>query len=369
MVVLLRAARKALPRKLVMPAGPTQPHGAAAQRSPAQTAAELDVRVGRAALAAPIHPPRMHPSGAAIRIGERELYLEREGRGQRLLLLAGLGPAGSHAVFHPAFTNLAADHEVIYLDLFGRGRSGKPAHLDEIDFAGDAHDVAGLLELLGPSHVYGFSYGGLLAQQLALDRPGLVRSLALANTLHSPEMWQANHANINRELENQYPEVWEQILALRAGGIPSTAPEMQRLFAAAMRLVRFYNPDNAEKLAHLAEEDSAQGESKDLAGARGERRGAHVSRSRRRAAVVRDSRHPRLPTAAARNLLPDAHRRRPLRPGALSALPARAGFVCAASALPDARAQRLVRACRGTGNALRGGARADRNREMIGSPA
>ena len=213
----------------------------------------MDVRVGRAALAAPIHPPRMHPSGAAIRIGERELYLEREGRGQRLLLLAGLGPAGSHAVFHPAFTNLAADHEVIYVDLFGRGRSGKPAHLDEIDFAGDAHDVAGLLELLGPSHVYGFSYGGLLAQQLALDRPGLVRSLALANTLHSPEMWQANHANINRELENQYPEVWEQILALRAGGIPSTAPEMQRLFAAAMRLVRFYNPDNAEKLAHLAE--------------------------------------------------------------------------------------------------------------------
>jgi proline iminopeptidase len=104
-----------------------------------------------------------------------------------------------------------------------------------------------------PRTSYGFSYGGLLAQQLALDRPELVRSLALANTLHSPEMWQANHANINCELENQFPEVWEEILGLRARGIPSTAPEVQRLFAAAMRLVRFYNPDNAGKLAHLAE--------------------------------------------------------------------------------------------------------------------
>jgi proline iminopeptidase len=75
-----------------------------------------------------------------------------------------------------------------------------------------------------------------------------VRRLVLANTVHSAEMWQKNHENINRELELQYPEVWEQVLALRAEGVRSTDPRVQRLYAVHSKLVRFYNPDNAAKL-------------------------------------------------------------------------------------------------------------------------
>jgi len=200
-------------------------------------------------------PTVPHAPGDLVTVRGRNLWLEREGGGEPVLLLAGLGPAGSHAVFHPGFTPLSSDHEVLYLDLYGRGRSDRPKELAEITFESDVADVAGAIEAAGrgPVHVYGFSYGGLLAQALALRHPQLVRSLVLANTLHSPEMWQANHANINRELANQFPEVWEQILELRKRGLPSTAPEMQRLFAAAMRLVRFYNPDNAERLIGLSE--------------------------------------------------------------------------------------------------------------------
>lgn len=196
-----------------------------------------------------------HPPGASVPVRGHDLWVEREGRGEPVLLLAGFGPSGSHAIFHPAFTELSRDHEVLYCDLHGRGRSARPASLSEITFASDVEDAAALIEALdrGPVHVYGFSYGGLLAQALALRHPRLVRSLALANTLHSPEMWQANHANINRELANQHPELWDQILGLRRKGVPSTAPEMQRLFAAATRLVRFFNPDNAEALAGLSE--------------------------------------------------------------------------------------------------------------------
>jgi proline iminopeptidase len=61
-------------------------------------------------------------------------------------------------------------------------------------------------------------------------------------------MWQKNHENINRELANQYPEVWARILELRGRGVRSTDPRMQALYAVHSRLVRFYNPDMADKL-------------------------------------------------------------------------------------------------------------------------
>lgn len=177
--------------------------------------------------------------------------METEGAGPPLLLLAGLGPAGSHVIFHPFFTGLADTHRLIYVDLHGRGRSDRPDDLTSITFADDVADVAELISTLalGPVHLYGFSYGGLLGQALALDHPELLRSLTIANSLHSPEMWQANHANINTELARQYPDVWDTITALRAQGVKSTDPELAAQFAVAARLVRFYNPDHAGLLA------------------------------------------------------------------------------------------------------------------------
>ena len=190
-----------------------------------------------------------HPPGRHVDVGGHRLWIETEGAGDRVVLLAGLGPAGSHVVFHPHLGPLADVAEVVYVDLYGRGRSDVPADLREITFAGDVADVARLLTELGPSHLYGFSYGGLLAQAVALDRPDLVRTLVLANSLHSPEMWQLNHENINREIANQAPDVWEQIQRLRREGLPSTDPRMQEQFAVHGKLVRFFNPDNAALLA------------------------------------------------------------------------------------------------------------------------
>jgi proline-specific peptidase len=189
-----------------------------------------------------------HPEGTYRTVRGHRLWTETEGEGPLLVLLAGLGPAGSHLVFHPTFSALADGYRVMYVDLHGRGRSDHPDDPREITFAGDVADVAALLEQVGPAHLYGFSYGGLITQALALDHPELVRSVVLANTLHSPWMWQLNHENINREIANQFPEVWERIEALHAAGVPSTDPAMRAEFAVHGRIVRFFDPDKAALL-------------------------------------------------------------------------------------------------------------------------
>ena len=204
---------------------------------------------GVAAASSLASPPIVHAPGRHVPVRGTRLWIEEEGAGEPVLLLAG-GPASSHLVFHPAFGALAESHRVIYLDYRGRGRSEPVEDPRTISFAGDVADVAELVRALapGPVSVYGFSYGGMVAQALALDHPELVRRLVLANTLHSPEMWQRNHENINRELELQYPEVWDRILAFRRHGVPSTDPRVQELYAVHSRLCRFYDPDNAARL-------------------------------------------------------------------------------------------------------------------------
>ncbi|HZS61688.1 MAG TPA: alpha/beta fold hydrolase [Gemmatimonadaceae bacterium] len=187
-----------------------------------------------------------HASGQYVDIPGGRLWVESEGSGEPLLLLSG-GPASSHLTFHPYFSALADQFRVLYLDYRGRGKSTSTG---PITFADDVADIEAVRQALGLPHlnVYGFSYGGMVAMEYALSHPSRVRRLILANTLHSPEMWQRNHENINREIANQFPEVWEKILALRAQGVKSTDARVQALYAVHGPLVRFYNPDNVKKL-------------------------------------------------------------------------------------------------------------------------
>jgi proline iminopeptidase len=191
-----------------------------------------------------------HPPGRLVTVRDTQLWVETEGLGDPLILLAG-GPANSHVSFHPFFSPLADQCQIIYYDYRGRGRSERIADVHTITFAGDVEDLEGLRQALGLERInlYGFSYGGMIAQAYALEHPERVSHLILANTVHSAEMWQRNHENLNRELENQYPELWEQIQALRAEGCLASDPEMESLFAKHGPLIRWYNPDNVSLLA------------------------------------------------------------------------------------------------------------------------
>jgi pimeloyl-ACP methyl ester carboxylesterase len=82
----------------------------------------------------------------------------------------------------PAVTNsLAADHEVILFDNAGVGASGGEAPHTVTE---TTRHCVGFCRALGLKriNVVGFSLGGMIAQQLALDHPDLVQRLILLGT-------------------------------------------------------------------------------------------------------------------------------------------------------------------------------------------
>jgi pimeloyl-ACP methyl ester carboxylesterase len=108
------------------------------------------------------------------------LYYEIHGTGQPLLFIHGLGSCVRNWEFQiPEFSK---SHQVITFDLRGHGQSDKPSGPYSLPmFAADAID---LLKALGidSTHVVGISLGGAIAFQLALDAPGLVKTLTIVNS-------------------------------------------------------------------------------------------------------------------------------------------------------------------------------------------
>lgn len=82
----------------------------------------------------------------------------------------------------PAVTNgLAADHEVILFDNAGVGASGGKTPYTVVEMTRDCVAFCRALGLKA-IHVVGFSLGGMIAQQLALEHPQLVQRLILMGT-------------------------------------------------------------------------------------------------------------------------------------------------------------------------------------------
>jgi pimeloyl-ACP methyl ester carboxylesterase len=108
--------------------------------------------------------------------GALQLYCERHGDGHPLVLLHGaFGTIESS--FGALLPALARHFEVIAVELQGHGRTrdtGRP-----LTYPGMAADLAALLEVLGipRAHLAGYSMGGAVAVQLALDHPELTGRL------------------------------------------------------------------------------------------------------------------------------------------------------------------------------------------------
>src|SRR5258708_308287 len=111
--------------------------------------------------------------------GTRIAWSER-GSGPPLLLIQGLGYASWG--WEPVVAPLAECFRVVLFDNRGIGGSDSPP--GPYTAAALAEDAAAVLEAAGAerAHVVGASLGGMIAQQLVLDRPELVDRLVLACT-------------------------------------------------------------------------------------------------------------------------------------------------------------------------------------------
>jgi len=143
--------------------------------------------------------PKPSKSGHAS-VNGVNYYYAIYGTGEPLLLLHG-------GMFHiemfgPNLTKLAQSRKVIGVDLQGHGRT--PLGDREISLVDIGNDMAGVLKKLGydKADVLGYSMGGGVALQFAIQHPEMVRRLVLVSTPFSQEGF--------------YPEMLPQQAALSA---------------------------------------------------------------------------------------------------------------------------------------------------------
>ncbi|HEY3067978.1 MAG TPA: alpha/beta fold hydrolase [Methylomirabilota bacterium] len=120
-----------------------------------------------------------------VRVGDVELFYAEAGAGDPVVLIMGFG--GDHVAWGFQTPVFAERYRVIAFDNRGAGQSDCP----DVPYTTRqmAEDTVGLLDALSieRAHVIGCSMGGLIAQELALNHPGRVRSLQLHCTYGRPD--------------------------------------------------------------------------------------------------------------------------------------------------------------------------------------
>jgi len=119
-----------------------------------------------------------------LHVNDIDLYYEITGAGEPLLFLHGHGSSSRDWEFQVGY--FAKHYRVITCDVRGFGKSSKPYGPYSLRLF--AEDTASLLQALGigPAHVVGISMGGMIAFELVLGFPQLVKSLVIVNSY--PEM-------------------------------------------------------------------------------------------------------------------------------------------------------------------------------------
>jgi 3-oxoadipate enol-lactonase len=151
-----------------------------------------------------------------VQAGDVRIAYERIGTGPPLLLMHGA--EANRQMFDALAAQLAGRFTVIAYDQRDCGDTEAPATCATLaDLAADAAALVRALDY-PKAHVFGSSFGGRVAQALALLHPEAVDRLVLGSTWPLPEAY-----------ESLYPEGAAAIGALR-GRLPASAEELATWF-------------------------------------------------------------------------------------------------------------------------------------------
>lgn len=166
--------------------------------------------------------------------GVVRIAFERQGAGPPLLLMHGA--EASRLMFAPLMPHLARHFTVIAFDQRDCGDTeGPEAGSTLADLADDAWRLVESLGL-GRVHVFGSSFGGRVAQALALRHPAAVDRLVLGSTWPLPEAYEALCPDASRlaALRRQLPATAEELAGwFFPEAFLQQRPELRRVFAGA----------------------------------------------------------------------------------------------------------------------------------------
>lgn len=163
------------------------------------------------------------------------LYVETAGSGAPVVLIHGWGMHGE--VWSMVRDALAADHELHVVDLPGMGYSPpcNPYDLKQL-----SREVAAAVP--AQAAVCGWSLGGQVAMQMALDQPGRIHRLILVGTTPcfvNRDDWHCGvlpdvFASFSAQVEADYYPTLTRFLGLQAMGGDATRPMVRELKARFM---------------------------------------------------------------------------------------------------------------------------------------
>jgi pimeloyl-ACP methyl ester carboxylesterase len=179
---------------------------------------------------------------------------QSEGPGDRALLVIHGGPDWDHSYLRDPLSRLAGEHRVVMADMRGCGRSTTGLPPCEHTPDNVVRDFIALLDVLGLPRVdvLGFSYGGMIAQRLALTHPGRVRRLIIASSSVFPVPDDAFDGWAERD--KRLAHTAAELAALTAGP-PLSGPELTRAWATTSAAENVWRPERLpgylERLAQV----------------------------------------------------------------------------------------------------------------------
>lgn len=162
--------------------------------------------------------PSVFPqSEGFVDTGSALIYYKTIGRGRPLVLLHG-GPGSTHDYFLPYVLPLASSRQLVFIDQRGSGQSQRLDDHNQYNLETMSADVEAIRVALGLGQIdlLGHSFGGILAQAVAIQYPDRIRRMILASTGSSAARINADFKTIKDSLNK---DLRARIEALEARGI------------------------------------------------------------------------------------------------------------------------------------------------------